>query len=1021
MADTGLTALQQGRLGGCRSPPALFGRYRPVIDVHQMAWLPAGPRYPRHGPSPALPISNRASYTNTAMSISPSVNARLVTSRLFEAYLACPTKCYLQSIGEVAIGNDFASWSETRRETYRLDGLKRLLGNHSQTIDGGEPHPSRWKHALWPFAFNQIIRTQNCEVHLHAVQRVQSTGIAQSSQFVPIRFVPENKLSRSDKLIAGFEALVLSKALASKVSSVRIIHGDKGAVSKLKTTTLSRIVNKTIGQIGSLLSSLSPPDLILNRHCSQCGFESRCRTKAVEKNDLSLLANMPDKERARLNGKGIFTVSQLSYTFRPRRRIKRLAAKPERYHHSLKALAIREGKIHVVGNPQLRIDGTAVYVDVEGLPDRDLYYLIGVHLEGAQGALHRSFWADTEADEERIWRAFLETLSGIDRPVLIHYGSFETTFFKRMCDRYGSPTKDSVVEKAISTSINLLSLIFAQIYFPTYSNGLKEIARFLGYEWGDPSSSGLQSIAWRHDWEASGDPKIREKLTVYNTEDCDALCLVSRTFGRISQPEIDSHRASTAEPAIIRLESLAKSLTSNWRPFKSPLVDLEIVNSAAYWNYQRDRVFVRSGVAKRKTTKRSAARRPTKKAEISIVFKPPISCPNCGKRGRRKARLLSRTVQDLVFGKGSVKGRVVNYTFQTYVCRSCGREYNVHDWYLKDRRRWGWNILAYFIYHIAGLRISQGIIKTSMNRLYGFDLSRGTLHDLKYDASEYYSVTKEKILDRLIHGNLIHADETRANIKGQIAYVWVLTNLKEVVYILAESREGEIIKDLLKDFRGVLVSDFYAVYDAINCPQQKCLIHLIRDLNDEILNNPFDTEMKSIAVGFANLLRPMVDTIDRRGLRKASLGRHLNSVEQFYGLLDKSDFKSESAVKCQQRFQKNRDKLFTFLRYDGVPWNNNNAEHAIKAFAKLRDVIAGSSTKKGVDQYLTLLTVAETCEFQGLDFLDFLRSRETDVETFSRSRRRFRTKNIETPPGRRSGQRSAAVESDLPVPGRFVG
>jgi hypothetical protein len=263
------------------------------------------------------------------------------------------------------------------------------------------------------------------------------------------------------------------------------------------------------------------------------------------------------------------------------------------------------------------------------------------------------------------------------------------------------------------------------------------------------------------------------------------------------------------------------------------------------------------------------------------------------------------------------------------------------------------------------------------------------LYDFKNHAAQYYLETKRKILDRIIHGNLIHADETRANIKGQMAYVWVLTNLKEVVYILAESREGEIIKDLLKDFRGVLVSDFYAAYDVINCPQQKCLIHLMRDLNDEILKNPFDIEMKSIVIKFAGLLKPMVDTIDRRGLRKTYLRKHLVNVEQFYKFLDSSDFKSELAVKCRQRFQKNRDKLFTFLRFDGVPWNNNNAEHAIKAFARLRDVIAGSSTKKGLDDYLTLLTVAETCKYQGLDFLDFLRSREKDVETFPQSRRRY--------------------------------
>lgn len=54
-----------------------------------------------------------------------------------------------------------------------------------------------------------------------------------------------------------------------------------------------------------------------------------------------------------------------------------------------------------------------------------------------------------------------------------------------------------------------------------------------------------------------------------------------------------------------------------------------------------------------------------------------------------------------------------------------------------------------------------------------------------------------------------------------------------------------------------------------------------------------------------------------------------------------------------QLFTQAYRKDTTFLNYDGVPWNNNNAEHAIKAFAGLRDVIAGSSTEKGTDEYLT--------------------------------------------------------------------
>ncbi len=922
----------------------------------------------------------------------PSVLLQLkrksVTSRLFEAYLACPTKCYLESNGEVAANNDFAIWNKTRSESYRREGIQRLMTGRRSELAIETPKPGRWKNVSWHFGFNLVARAENTEANLQVVQRIPPDETNKASQFVPIRFVPANKLSRSDKLMSGFDAFVLSKASGVKVGMAKIIHGDDGSVFKLKTNSVSRVVHKTVGKIAALLSATAPPDLILNRHCPECVFQTRCRKIAIEKDDLSLLANLPGKERSRLNSKGIFTVNQLSYTFRPRRRTKRLAAKPEKYHHSLKALAIRERKIHIVGNPTLQIEGTPVFFDVEGLPDRDFYYLIGVQVGGDTGSMRHALWADTAVDEEHIWSAFLGILSGIDNPVLIHYGNFETMFLKRMCDRYGQPRENSPAAKAIACSVNLLSVIFAQIYFPSYSNGLKEIARFLGFEWTDPSSSGLQSIVWRHRWEELRDPTIREKLIAYNTDDCEALRLVAHTLARLSEPDVGSDESTGSGPGLVHAESLGKNLASKWREFKSPISDLEQVNIAAHWHYQRDHVFVRSGIATKKSTVLSRTRRLVKKAETVVVLKAPTSCPDCGKRGRRKGRLVSRTVQDLIFGRRSVKGRRVNYVFQTYRCRSCGHEYNVHEWYRGRAGKWGWNMLAYFVYHIVGLRVPQFTVQHSLNRLFGFDVVRSTLSNLKIRASDYYSVTKRKILNRIIHGTLIHADETRANLKGHLAYVWVLTNLREVVYILAESREGEIVHELLRDFKGVLVSDFYAAYDGIACPQQKCLIHLMRDLNDEILNNPFDEEMKSIAVGFAGLLKPMVETIDRRGLKKYFLRKHLLDVNRFYRFLDASDFKSEAASKCKQRFEKNRDKLFTFLRYDGVPWNNNNAEHAIKAFARLRDVISGTSTKKGVDEYLTLLSVAQTCEYQGIDFLSFLRSEEKDVETFARRGRR---------------------------------
>ena len=71
--------------------------------------------------------------------------------------------------------------------------------------------------------------------------------------------------------------------------------------------------------------------------------------------------------------------------------------------------------------------------------------------------------------------------------------------------------------------------------------------------------------------------------------------------------------------------------------------------------------------------------------------------------------------------------------------------------------------------------------------------------------------------------------------------------------------------------------------------------------------------------------------------------------------------------------------MFTFLGYDGVPWNNNNAEHAIKRFAKHRRDANGKFTEPSLREYLVLASVLETCEFNNVSVLDFLLSGETTL------------------------------------------
>src|SRR5207244_890517 len=154
--------------------------------------------------------------------------------------------------------------------------------------------------------------------------------------------------------------------------------------------------------------------------------------------------------------------------------------------------------------------------------------------------------------------------------------------------------------------------------------------------------------------------------------------------------------------------------------------------------------------------------------------------------------------------------------------------------------------------------------------------------------------TRQSIMAKMVKGSVIHADETRIVLKGRPAYVWVFASFGEVAYFYSESREADLLQTLLKDFQGVLVSDFYAAYDSMPCSQQKCLIHLMRDLNDAVLDHPFDEDVRGIVTEFGEILRRIVATIDRRGLKRRFLGKHGIEVERFYRHMRRMSYQSDA-------------------------------------------------------------------------------------------------------------------------------
>jgi predicted RecB family nuclease len=904
----------------------------------------------------------------------------LITNEIFQAFLKCETKSYLKLSGEIGTRHSFTDWRLSIIEDFTRECRIRLCANYrdaeyllySSSLQDLENNKYR-------LVFACTVQAQNIQAHIQALERISSSK-TKYNPYIPIRFIPSEKITKHDKLQLAFDALALSIASGKPPLFGKIIHGNEYKAVKIKLAGLMKAIRSLVERITAQIASSTHPQLILNKHCGECEFQPRCRQIANEKDELSLLSGMTEKERKKQHEKGIFSVTQLSYTFRPRRKAKHSASNPDKYNHALKALAIREGKIHVAGRPELSLAGTPVYLDVEGDPDRAFYYLIGMRIKNGDSYIRHSFWADEMSGEKEMWRSFLLTLAKIEHPHLLHYGSYETTFLKRMKERYGGDVENSAFpDQLIAKSINILAVIYAQIYFPTYTNGLKEISRYLGFQWSDSAASGLNALILRSKWESFREPLLKQKLITYNAEDCEALERVTNFIFQLCRKPGEAAKSKDADVIYTDSLKLKSSFRFGTNDFTMP--ELEYINHAAYWSYQRSKIYLRSSKQLKRASRKKIRNSPKALPINKVIECPPDTfCALCGSKRIYKYGVLRKVVHDLKFSRTGIKRWVVKYFFNRYRCKQCSATFVSQNRPLV--KKFGPALLAYTIYQIIELQLPQTTVTKSLNQLFGFNRNRSEIQRQKVRAAELYQETYERILNKIVGGKLIHADETKISIEGKGAYVWVLTNLEEVAYFYTETREGEALHSLLQEFKGVLVSDFYAAYDAIDCPQQKCLIHLIRDLNDDLLKQPFNEELTELVQEFVSLLKPMIETIDRFRLKTHFLRKHKAFVERFYKRLSKRDYKSDIAIKYRKRFERNRDKLFTFLNYDGIPWNNNNAEHAIKAFATLRNVVRGTSSGKGIREYLTLLSICQTCKYKEVNFLDFLRSGEKDIDNF---------------------------------------
>ena len=203
------------------------------------------------------------------------------------------------------------------------------------------------------FLVDAILRIEKLEVTCAILRKADSHSSLGDYSYEPIAFASTHGISKEQKLDLLFAGYVLGQIQHKLPMTGRIIgmDGRSHAVNlESSIDTLVRFLEPL--QEWSTAPAPETPPVILNRHCPYCQFQDLCRGKAEQEDNLSLLSGITPKMIRGYEKKGIFTVKQLSYLFKSRKKKKRVKSrithKPE-----LQALAIRTGKIYLQELPQL--------------------------------------------------------------------------------------------------------------------------------------------------------------------------------------------------------------------------------------------------------------------------------------------------------------------------------------------------------------------------------------------------------------------------------------------------------------------------------------------------------------------------------------------------------------------------------------------------------------------------------------------------------------------------------------------
>ena len=320
------------------------------------------------------------------------------------------------------------------------------------------------------------------------------------------------------------------------------------------------------------------------------------------------------------------------------------------------------------------------------------------------------------------------------------------------------------------------------------------------------------------------------------------------------------------------------------------------------------------------------------------------------------------------------KPEVHCYRRHEYHCPHCAKDFQGRGDLELPGSHLGPRIRSLVCFSRAYLGISLEKSCTLLSEWFGIGLSRaGALGHLGWGSRLTAPVVKE-LLSLLQKAPVVQADETGWRINGRNVWAWCFRNPEIAVFLIDRRRSAQVITEALgESLRGVLVTDFYAAYNRIECRKHRCLTHLLRELHRLREKLPA-SDVQSFIQPLMTLLK---DAIALDGLRDSLdpskfESRHQDIKVRFVEMLLECESKHPDCRRIWERLHRHADDLLTFLTEKDVPPHNNGSEKDIRSVAAARSDGGVNRTEWGARAFANLKSVVRTCQKNGIRFVDYM-------------------------------------------------